>query len=88
MYVVEVVPFLFRLPSNIMHAGSVQQYWPTKCSFHLKHTPQISLSRWVNRKDPRGKNLFAGGFLGLDNIGKSVYVDRSLMIKCLLFRSV
>ena len=26
-------------------------------------------SRWVNRKDPRGKNIFSGGFLGLDNIG-------------------
>jgi len=24
---------------------------------------------WVNRKDPAGKNVFAGGFLGLDNIG-------------------
>lgn len=24
---------------------------------------------WVNRKDPDGKNVFAGGFLGLDNIG-------------------
>jgi hypothetical protein len=24
---------------------------------------------WVNRKDPQGKNVFAGGFLGLDNIG-------------------
>src|SRR5204863_9771952 len=24
---------------------------------------------WVNRKDPSGKNLFEGGFLGLDNIG-------------------
>jgi len=24
---------------------------------------------WVNRKDPTGKNVFAGGFLGLDNIG-------------------
>jgi hypothetical protein len=23
----------------------------------------------VNRKDPQGKNVFAGGFLGLDNIG-------------------
>ena len=26
-------------------------------------------SRWVNRKDPNGKNIFSGGFLGLDNIG-------------------
>jgi len=24
---------------------------------------------WVNRKDPNGKNIFGGGFLGLDNIG-------------------
>ena len=24
---------------------------------------------WINRKDPEGRNLFAGGFLGLDNIG-------------------
>ena len=24
---------------------------------------------WVNRKDPDERNLFQGGFLGLDNIG-------------------
>ncbi|MBV8638804.1 MAG: glucosidase [Candidatus Eremiobacteraeota bacterium] len=24
---------------------------------------------WVNRKDPLGRNVFSGGFLGLDNIG-------------------
>ena len=24
---------------------------------------------WVNRKDPEGRNVFSGGFLGLDNIG-------------------
>ncbi|WP_320779693.1 MGH1-like glycoside hydrolase domain-containing protein [Streptomyces sp. CRN 30] len=24
---------------------------------------------WVNRKDPQGRNVFQGGFLGLDNIG-------------------
>lgn len=29
----------------------------------------INFTWWVNRKDPRGKNLFSGGFLGLDNIG-------------------
>ena len=28
------------------------------------------LNRWVNRKDPSGKNIFGGGFLGLDNIGE------------------
>jgi hypothetical protein len=29
----------------------------------------INFTWWVNRKDPRGDNLFGGGFLGLDNIG-------------------
>ncbi|MGB1707343.1 MAG: MGH1-like glycoside hydrolase domain-containing protein, partial [Rubripirellula sp.] len=29
----------------------------------------LNFTWWVNRKDPRGKNIFAGGFLGLDNIG-------------------
>ena len=29
----------------------------------------INFTWWVNRKDLDGKNLFAGGFLGLDNIG-------------------
>ena len=32
----------------------------------------LYLWRWVNRKDPDGKNIFTGGFLGLDNIGLSV----------------
>ena len=29
----------------------------------------INFTWWVNRKDPEGRNLFSGGFLGLDNIG-------------------
>ena len=29
----------------------------------------LNFTWWVNRKDPTGKNLFSGGFLGLDNIG-------------------
>jgi len=29
----------------------------------------INFTWWVNRKDPAGKHIFAGGFLGLDNIG-------------------
>ncbi len=29
----------------------------------------VNFTWWVNRKDPDGKNLFAGGFLGLDNVG-------------------
>jgi hypothetical protein len=29
----------------------------------------LNYNWWVNRKDPSGRNVFAGGFLGLDNIG-------------------
>ena len=29
----------------------------------------LNYNWWLNRKDPSGKNVFAGGFLGLDNIG-------------------
>ncbi len=29
----------------------------------------LNFTWWVNRKDPSGKNVFQGGFLGLDNIG-------------------
>ncbi|MGA2229861.1 MAG: glucosidase [Tepidisphaeraceae bacterium] len=29
----------------------------------------INFTWWVNRKDVNGKNIFGGGFLGLDNIG-------------------
>ena len=29
----------------------------------------LNFTWWVNRKDPDGRNIFQGGFLGLDNIG-------------------
>src|SRR3954465_7844624 len=29
----------------------------------------LNFTWWVNRKDRSGKNVFEGGFLGLDNIG-------------------
>jgi hypothetical protein len=33
------------------------------------HSLMLNFNWWVNRKDPDGNNVFAGGFLGLDNIG-------------------
>jgi len=33
------------------------------------HKLLINFTWWVNRKDPQGNHIFAGGFLGLDNIG-------------------
>ena len=29
----------------------------------------LSFTWWINRKDPDGRNIYNGGFLGLDNIG-------------------
>ena len=33
------------------------------------HKLMLNFTWWVNRKDARGRNIFQGGFLGLDNIG-------------------
>jgi hypothetical protein len=33
------------------------------------HKLTLNFTWWVNRKDAQGRNLFQGGFLGLDNIG-------------------
>jgi len=40
----------------------------------LFHKLMLNFTWWVNRKDTEGRNIFQGGFLGLDNIG---VVDRS-----------
>jgi hypothetical protein len=37
----------------------------------------LNFTWWVNRKDKHGRNLFQGGFLGLDNIGS---FDRDLVL--------
>jgi len=37
----------------------------------------LNFTWWLNRKDQNGKNLFEGGFLGLDNIG---VFDRGAML--------
>ncbi|KQT65956.1 MULTISPECIES: MGH1-like glycoside hydrolase domain-containing protein [unclassified Aureimonas] len=41
------------------------------------HKLMINFTWWVNRRDAAGRNLFQGGFLGLDNIGA---FDRSAPI--------
>jgi len=33
------------------------------------HKLLLNFTWWVNRKDPDGRNVFQGGFLGMDNIG-------------------
>ncbi len=38
----------------------------------------LNFTWWVNREDANGRNLFGGGFLGLDNIG---VFDRSMLME-------
>jgi hypothetical protein len=41
------------------------------------HKLMLNFTWWVNRKDHQGRNIFQGGFLGLDNIG---VFDRSAQL--------
>ena len=41
----------------------------TKFLERIFHKLLLNFNWWVNRKDAEGKNVFQGGFLGLDNIG-------------------
>jgi hypothetical protein len=41
------------------------------------HKLLLNFTWWINRKDAEGKNIFQGGFLGLDNIG---VFDRSSVL--------
>jgi hypothetical protein len=41
------------------------------------HKLMLNFTWWVNRKDAEGRNIFQGGFLGLDNIG---VFDRSAQL--------
>ena len=49
------------------------------CSFleRVFHKLMLNFTWWVNRKDAEGRNIFQGGFLGLDNIG---VFDRSAQL--------
>ena len=41
----------------------------TKFLERIFHKLLLNFTWWVNRKDAEGRNVFQGGFLGLDNIG-------------------
>jgi hypothetical protein len=55
--------FLYRTEQALRGKGDLEFL---KRSFAK---PMLNFSWWVNRKDRFGKNVFEGGFLGLDNIG-------------------
>jgi hypothetical protein len=55
--------FLYQLDAR--HTGKPDVAF-LKSAFHKL---LLNFTWWVNRKDPNGRNVFEGGFLGLDNIG-------------------
>jgi hypothetical protein len=55
--------FTYRLEKQ--HKGEGDREW-LKSSFQKL---LLNFTWWVNRKDRSGRNVFEGGFLGLDNIG-------------------
>src|SRR6516164_2014583 len=52
------------------HRGKEPEY-PGDLAFleRVFHKLMLNFTWWVNRKDAEGRNIFQGGFLGLDNIG-------------------
>lgn len=55
--------FTYRLDKAAKGAGDTK--WLKACFQKLL----LNFTWWVNRKDRTGRNVFEGGFLGLDNIG-------------------
>jgi hypothetical protein len=55
--------FTYRLEQA--HRGKGDVEWLE----HIFQKLLLNFTWWVNRKDRSGKNVFEGGFLGLDNIG-------------------
>ena len=55
--------FTYRLDKAVHGEGDRE--WLKKCFQKLL----LNFTWWVNRKDRFGRNIFEGGFLGLDNIG-------------------
>jgi hypothetical protein len=55
--------FTYRLEAA--QGGQGDKEWLKTCF----HKLLLNFTWWVNRKDRSGRNVFEGGFLGLDNIG-------------------
>ena len=62
-----VLPLAARAVFETEHAGTgVTDYGFLERMFQKM---MLNFTWWVNRKDALGKNIFQGGFLGMDNIG-------------------
>jgi hypothetical protein len=67
----DVNPPVHAFASLFLHRNQLYVHGKTDVDF-LRTTFRrllLNFTWWINRKDRFGKNLFEGGFLGLDNIG-------------------
>ncbi|KAL6942539.1 hypothetical protein ACO0QE_003717 [Hanseniaspora vineae] len=56
---------VYKIEKNMLHTKQGDRNFLEKVFQKLL----LNFTWWVNRKDSLGKNIFEGGFLGLDNIG-------------------
>ena len=67
----DVNPPVHAWATAFMHATLQELDRPDRAEFLRSAFDKllVNFTWWANRKDPAGKNVFEGGFLGLDNIG-------------------
>jgi len=60
---------VFQIDRKQRHASQPDDKGDLAFLERVFHKLMINFTWWVNRKDAQGRNIFQGGFLGLDNIG-------------------
>jgi hypothetical protein len=60
---------VFQIDRKQRHASRPEDPGDLAFLERVFHKLMINFTWWVNRKDAQGRNIFQGGFLGLDNIG-------------------
>ncbi len=55
---------VFRMDAGLTRHARLSSSWN-----EVFHKLMMNFTGWVNRQDVEGRNVFQGGFLGLDNIG-------------------
>jgi hypothetical protein len=60
---------VFQIDRKQRRATDPDDPGDTKFLERVFHKLMLNFTWWVNRKDAQGRNVFQGGFLGLDNIG-------------------
>jgi len=60
---------VFQMDRKQRRASNPDDYGDLVFLERVFHKLMLNFTWWVNRKDTQGRNIFQGGFLGLDNIG-------------------